>query len=296
MALAARTPADQSSGKSHKRRVSKLEAPSEAGDEKKFRGGNAKEGKAGGAGLSGSKKCSHCKRPGHTDDKCWVKHPELKPIRNHKQSKELELCPIVPTPDPMPTTSLTPARAMRTALRAPILGRNTWYIDSGASDWMCKDHFLFKDYIRFIDPMQILMGDDSHIYAYGKGTVVIKTEYCSMRVKSVLFAPKLGVNLLSVRRITEREDTEVIFRKRTCTLKLDDETIAEAVLDPDVGLFELQMDETTGTVRAATAVGENPQTTKSMEEMPSIVIPAMAENTVLLWHSRLGHLNEHDVK
>jgi hypothetical protein len=35
-------------------------------------------------------KCSHCKREGHTSDKCWVLHPHLKPKKFTDSPKKRE--------------------------------------------------------------------------------------------------------------------------------------------------------------------------------------------------------------
>jgi len=32
-------------------------------------------------------KCSHCQRKGHKEEKCWIKHPELKPAPRQGQNK-----------------------------------------------------------------------------------------------------------------------------------------------------------------------------------------------------------------
>jgi hypothetical protein len=46
------------------------------------------DGQRGGKGEIA--KCSHCKREGHTSDKCWVLHPHLKPKKFTDSAKKRE--------------------------------------------------------------------------------------------------------------------------------------------------------------------------------------------------------------
>nr|GEW12567.1 zinc finger, CCHC-type [Tanacetum cinerariifolium] len=71
-----------------------------------------------------------------------------------------------------------------------------WWIDSGATTYVCKDRCWFKTYEPMEDGSVLYMGDDHFAPIYGKGSVVL--EFSSVKSNTlfnVLYVPKLQVEL-----------------------------------------------------------------------------------------------------
>ena len=145
-------------------------------------------------------KCSHCKKPGHQEEKCWNKHPELAPdfIKKEKSTESTEK-----------DKKQNPIRASvcRTARASKATESNeNWYLDSEATDYMTNDKRTLRNFKPFTFPKSIELGDNSIIKAYGHGTVDVG----KFTLREVLYAPKLGLNLISINKVT-REFGEVSF-------------------------------------------------------------------------------------
>ncbi|GKB36617.1 hypothetical protein Tco_0881559 [Tanacetum coccineum] len=73
-----------------------------------------------------------------------------------------------------------------------------WWIDSGATTHVCKDHCWFKTYEPVEDESVIYMGDDHFALVHGKGSVVLEfSSEKSITLFNVLYVPKLCMNLIS---------------------------------------------------------------------------------------------------
>lgn len=76
-----------------------------------------------------------------------------------------------------------------------------FYLDSGASEHMCKDINMFGNYSKLKESKQIKIGDGNFITAIGIGTVFVLSfdgeEYIQVQLQSVLHVPDLKINLFS---------------------------------------------------------------------------------------------------
>ncbi|GJW76372.1 zinc finger, CCHC-type containing protein [Tanacetum coccineum] len=73
-----------------------------------------------------------------------------------------------------------------------------WWIDSGATTHVCKDHCWFKTFKPVEDGSVLYMGDEHYAPVHGKGSVVL--EFSSVKtitLSNVLYVPKLRKNLVS---------------------------------------------------------------------------------------------------
>src|SRR5437764_10432316 len=173
---------------------------------------------------------------GHWEKDCWMKDPSKAPKKGTSSgrsrkpnpkgkgdstldssitNKEIDL--YSKSHEICDHASMTDKAAKVVAMIASKLGKtNTWYMDSGASDWICNAFHRFENYVRFARPMDIILGDNSTIPAYGMGTIHINTSQCMLVVKKVLFIPKIGVNLASISRIMQDGSTTVTFHANHC--------------------------------------------------------------------------------
>ncbi|GJW59597.1 zinc finger, CCHC-type containing protein [Tanacetum coccineum] len=73
-----------------------------------------------------------------------------------------------------------------------------WWIDSGATTHVCKDHYWFKTYEPVEDGSVLYMGDDHFTPVHEKGSVVLEfSSGKSITLFNVLYVPKLHKNLIS---------------------------------------------------------------------------------------------------
>lgn len=130
--------------------------------------------------------CFYCKKRGHLMKHCYYKkqkeHDSSKNGRdNNKSGKN---CALV-------SVSNDIERQVDT----------DWYLDSGASQHMCKDKELFQDYKRLNKEKDIKIGDGSKLKAIGVGNVLLKTyngkNFHDATLYDVLYVPDLTVNLFS---------------------------------------------------------------------------------------------------
>ena len=82
--------------------------------------------------------------------------------------------------------------------------KNMWYLDTGCSNHMCGDKRAFstldesyRDNVKF--------GNNTKVLMIGKGQVIIHTKgNATQTISSVLFAPDLKTNLLSIGQLQEK--------------------------------------------------------------------------------------------
>ena len=219
------------------------------------------KGKSSSEDMSSPEQCDHCQRQGHNESKCWVKHPELRPTKSSggKGSKKAPITMMAVSKNPSTKTPVT-----------------HWYLDSGSSDHFSPYEELFDDLEPLDDPIAI---DTAEGTAYGiaKGriqlTVKAGDEDLDIILNNVLYAPNMQSNLLS---------TNVLY---------------------DLG-YEISMKPGVGTriLRNGEVLAETVRQGKLFRlAIPASVSKAMAARTtqaedVTVWHRRLAHMGEADVK
>ena len=132
--------------------------------------------------------CNHCRKSGHNEDKCWIKHPSLRP-----QNKTIN----EDTPEEVSLISHT-----ETALYSE--NSTEWILDSGATSYICSNRALFTQ----LEPCDIALkwGSASQIRTSGIGRIKIYFESTNQKaeISNCLYVPELGVNLLSLYALNER--------------------------------------------------------------------------------------------
>jgi hypothetical protein len=207
---------------------------------------------------SSNEECTHCARKGHSEPKCWVKYPELRPARKTSNKK--------------PPVSMM--AVSRTSLaKTPA---THWYLDSGSSDHFSPYEQLFESLQYLPEPIVI---DTAQGTAYGiaKGPIhlAVKSgdECTDVILNNVLYAPDMQSNLLS---------TTVLY---------------------DLG-FEISMKPGYGTriLKDGDVLADTIREGKLFRlAIPWAQSMAMAARTihaedVTVWHRRLAHMGEGDVR
>jgi len=155
-------------------------------------------------------KCTHCKRPGHDESKCWDKYPHLRPnrrgllaaanvnspaeVQDHESSGDEFICLVA-----------TSSTALNVTESAP--SKNSWVIDTGATAHMSFDKSLISEF-QECSAFQVGMGDESSVTAFGYGSVLltlcVSGRKLLCKLKNVLYVPKLSYNLMSISAIDEQ--------------------------------------------------------------------------------------------
>jgi len=152
--------------------------------------------------------------------------------------------------------------------------------DSGASNHMTHKRELFDSasFKTLSKPIPISLGDDSEIFATGKGTLRllfnVNGKQKEGQFKDVLFVPDLKVTLLSVGQSARLPHCKVVFDNNVCEYidKDTNEIIARAFATDDGDLYTLDATPVTQKVTA------------------NLASPPFRSIDINILHRRLGHL------
>lgn len=187
--------------------------------------------------------CFYCGKPGHLKKDCRKRQSNLQ-RKASKAMSEDEHCFSVKEMD-------------------SNCSKMVWFVDSGATNHMSSEKDLFEEIEEC--NKNIYLADDRIVKAFGKGDIILKTkDGDSVRLKEVLYIPKLGSNLFSVSKCL-RFGYSVKFDKSRCEISKENKVVMTATSIN--GMFKLELED----LKACAA--------------------STSENDTLVWHRRLGHLN-----
>ena len=210
------------------------------------------------------KKCTYCSLRGHLEDRCYKKHPELRPNRVSSTSTGSSL-----SEEQAVVTSATNSDIALVSKSSTT----DFILDSGATTHICHDKSLFN----FLKPDKstIKWGNnkDALLKAQGIGDISIRFSSTNKPacIKDVLYVPDLGLSLLS---------TSVLC-SRKCSLKINSKAIE--LYGPDTKLLALGEYRNRVTVLS---VYKPPSTTQT-QTSKQILATSTSYNP---WHYRLGHI------
>jgi transposase InsO family protein len=225
------------------------------------KGGKSKSGQNG-SSTKFDGKCNHCSKRGHKEDQCWIKHPELKPEKSRKDEKPKYS---------LMATAMTPKQQSEPKI---------WYTDSGASDHFSPNRSLFKTFRTLDEPIPIETAQGTAI-GIGTGTITltvlgkddIETE---LQLNNVIYAPNMTSNLFSLMAAYDRGFETRITPGYGLRI-FHGETLVATTVRVRGGLFRLKT--TTDSYAMAAQV---PETTPELD--------------IDIWHRRMGHLGEDNVR
>ena len=151
-----------------------------------------------------------------------------------------------------------------------------WLLDSGASSHMTSNRQLFEKYKSLSSPIAVELADDSILQAFGSGDILMNlTEDRSIRLRNVLYVPGLSANLISISRIISHGH--------------------HVIIDQD----GVHCKSTNGTEFATGFQRNNLYVLRDfnirMESCRVVNQIFNQQESLKLWHHRLGHLNYSDV-
>ena len=201
--------------------------------------------------------CKHCGKI-HKSDNCWEMFPEKRPSARFTSSN--------PEGSKASQTN-QPSNSIAFLSHSNNSSRNSWILDSGATQHMCNNKSHFTNFESFTT--MITIADNTKITATGKGNVNINTkDGNTFTLLDVLYVPQLASNLLSVCCAMKNPNIKFNFTNGKCEIFFDQELIATARTEDSLLVLE--------------TCNSSAFTSKSTD--------------VLTWHKRLGHVNEEYLK
>jgi len=211
-------------------------------------------------------KCKHCEKKGHVEADCWTKYPEKRPEKSGSKSKGKKE---------------EAKYAMTAMVRKADLGRSEpesahWYLDSGASEHFSPFRELFETFKELDKPCEIMTAEGTTIYGTGIGKITVEAiaddKINILELNNVIYAPKMDANLLSTITLYDKDYEISMRRPQGMTIFKDGNLVANTVREGR--LFRLK------TVQMLNAEAKAAKTQQSID----------------VWHRRLGHLGETNVR
>ena len=217
--------------------------------------------------------CHYCKREGHIVRKCekWIadgKPP--KPVKSQYHS-----------PGSAHSVSMLAMHSEAFAADGSM-SSDHWFVDNGATCHLTFRRDILSDYKQFMEAKSLQVADGNRIEAVGTGTAhlkaVVSGQQHDVELNNVWYVPKLNRNLFSVLAAQDKVENSLFISTSTiCNLNIDDKKVLVGARDQKGGLFRLV---------ARTVL---PAATTSVLNMVS------DEDTLQLYHERLGHKNKRHV-
>lgn len=208
----------------------------DGGDTSALRGSNGPQNSKGyGPNFRNKGKlfCDFCKRPHHTIDTCWKLHG--RPGEKEKRGKEISAAAYQISGSMNSTNQPITHREYQQLMQAlqkldvqkkgssftgisyclaSTISRNTWIIDSGASDHIACDRRLFSAVNEDLkNPVTVQLPNGSVAYVTTTGTVELNPHIV---LTNVLYIPDFQFNLVSVSRACKDNSCRVLFNTDTC--------------------------------------------------------------------------------
>lgn len=198
-------------------------------------------------------KCMYCKKNGHTENVCRKKQKDEK----EKENVSAKAAFIAHTH--AQEAYATPHK---------VIGKNEWYIDSGASSHMTP-HGQMLSNIQPTNVTEIISANSAKLQVKGAGEMTLITNDQEIVVNDVLHVPGLSANLLSVHHIASKGNS-VLFDSKGCTIRNADNEIV-AMCESSNGVYKLQSND-------------------------SVCLKTNHTVSSFTWHRRLGHINLQSMK
>lgn len=185
--------------------------------------------------------CTHCKRHGHVESKCWTKHPHLDP-RNQKPDLNPALVANQSDDDPVVCLFAKQSSAEGEEHASCFMAKyeeaneprlsDKWFIDSGCSNHMTYNKSLFSSYTTgHHGPVEL--GNSNTSKVLGKGiielAILVDGKQSKCRLNNVLFVPELGYQLLSV-PIFDKSGLNTSFHSSRCWIQKENTLLATGTM------------------------------------------------------------------
>ena len=278
--------------------------------------------------------CTHCKRSGHTMDKCYKIHgypnsgkqtskprqyraannvwacsegtqdPPAFPGLNQEQSKQLvQFITNLTTnashkQEEEATTSATHMAGMNEVLKTihclSAVQYDAWILDSGASEHMCSERTILHDISMLQHPIYVNLPNGTQVRVTKHGKLKINN---SLVLKHVLQVPDFRFNLLSIKRLCEQLKCSVEFTEALCLIQDHFQKKPQVIGRCIQGLYILDKDKMQNTqVKHKRVISDNTKTSVGDINLLHDCNAAISAPKLDVWHSRLGHMSLNKMK
>ncbi|XP_060200611.1 uncharacterized protein LOC132628870 [Lycium barbarum] len=168
-----------------------------------------------------------------------------------------------------------------------VFNSSTWIIDSGATEHMCFDSNSFLTLNLLSVPLNLTLPNSFRIVVTYTWSVSILP---NLILKNVLHVPVFKYNLISVHRLSNQLQLNLLFTPSVCVLQDHLVKNIQVFGEAREGLYLLQL------VCAKSSSNENVVSIKKgsisipMSSSVSFPVSANVVSNIDLWHVRLGHL------
>ncbi|KAK9664574.1 hypothetical protein RND81_14G052800 [Saponaria officinalis] len=181
--------------------------------------------------------CRYCKKPGHTIDKCYrlqnrgrkfAGSAHFDNFGNTGCFPDDGIASTAPNSNNAEGFSAAPPSTLdSSSMSANFAGntfssvfstkmRDTWILDSGATDHMCSNKSLFSVLTPLPKPFTISLPNGQFVTIDSVGEVPISP---NITLANVLFVPCFHFNLLSVAKLTKQCNSTIVFTPDACLLQ-----------------------------------------------------------------------------
>ncbi|CEJ62707.1 hypothetical protein PMG11_11200 [Penicillium brasilianum] len=288
-----------------------------------------------------AKKCAYCKKRGHVVAECWKKQREQQPPRDHALKTErsvsgsprqhLRTIPSSqreerqgPPTSKRPRINIVRARVTTLYTHAPS---PRWILDSAATSHICWDRSCFVS-LRPHREMLDTAGDPVEAEGIGTVKLTLRGKFNHPLVlKNVYFAPRIGMNLISVPKLLRdrysvvahpqnvfvqrrgrtvgtayhaEEDLLILrchvskrSRERVQLARAPADRVHADSLEPQAVDMDVDGPQESSGVGCASPTSELGGEARILEED---ACTGVGQTTEALWHARMGHLNRGDLR
>ena len=122
-------------------------------------------------------------------------------------------------------------------------GYGKWITNSGAPCHICNDEKVFVNLNRSIRKPIVLANTDT-VISSREGTIKIRLKandqkFNNITFENVLFVPTVNTNILSVKRLTDK-DCKIDFYKDKCVIRKDGETVFLAYIESGLYVYKIE--------------------------------------------------------
>ncbi|CAL9011744.1 unnamed protein product, partial [Prunus brigantina] len=224
--------------------------------------------------------CHFCNKKGHIRPNCFKLRKNSLVLEDRVQSLLKEVAIISNLLKPFhkinsPTKRIWVKKNNETCLvvlnALSVQKSNLWYFDSGCSRHMTGDKSYFCEFSPLSNLGSVTFGDGSKSKILGKGTI------CAPgidKLENVLLVENLKSNLISISQLCDQDTCDVHFTRERCTVSNNEGKTFLSGLRSSDNCYYVETN----------LVSKNAACNLSID------------NSMSLWHQRLGHVNLKDLE